>query len=264
MQTSRRRGLPKPFVILCVVLGVLCVAYAAVWVAALVVQQSDEWTRSFAQVDRVRIDAACGDVDVVAERRPDVAVVARRTWSLRRPSDGASLRDGVLTLEHGCDALASIGPSGCSVDFEVRVPRRMVLEVKGTSGDITVRGLRGRTRVRASSGELRAIDVSGPLELRASSGDVTVEGYRGDQVAARANSGDVSVWTRSEPASIEARASSGDVTVAVPGQVPYRVEVSTRSGEETVQVDQSFRAKRRIGARANSGDVKVVRLTDGR
>jgi hypothetical protein len=261
--STNRKGLSRPFIVFGVAVGLFCVAYAALSLAALTVSRSDESTHVYSDVQRLRIEGGNGDITVVAEQRDDVQVTARRTWSLGRPDVEQGFEGGVLKLSGSCGFWGSIGPNGCSTTFVVHVPRNLEVDVRGSSGDVTGRGLAGSAYLCTSSGDVEAIDVSGPLIVRASSGDVTVDGYGGADVSAHASSGDVEVVTRSVPQRVEAVASSGDVTVAVPGGVPYHVETDTSSGDEDVQVDQSQDAPRTIEARASSGDVRVVRLDDG-
>jgi hypothetical protein len=261
---TSRNGLSKPFIVFGVLLGAFAVAYAALFLAAITVHREDSATRTYQDVQQLRVKGGEGDITVIAEARSDVKVIARREWSLAAPDTEQSFRDGELTLAGTCGFLGTIGPTGCSTDFELRVPRGTRVDLRGSSGDVTARGLAADAYLGTSSGDLTAIDVTGPLRIGVSSGDVTVEGYAGDDVTAHASSGDVVVRTRSAPARIEAVASSGDVTVAVPGDVTYDVETDTSSGDQSVDVDQSRDATHRIDARASSGDVRVVRLGDAR
>lgn len=262
--TQPQRGLSRPFVIVCVVFGAFVVVWAALWFAAASVQRSDSATTTYGHVERLRITGSSGDITVVAEQRDDVQVVARRTWALAEPKLGQRFEDGELTLSGRCGFWGSFGPQGCDTDFELRVPADLPLDVRGSSGDVTARGLAGDAYVGASSGDVTVIDATGTLRVGASSGDVAVEGYDGDDVTAHASSGDVVVRARRAPRRIEAVASSGDVTVAVPGGVAYDVRTDASSGDESVDVDRSSDAPRSIDARASSGDVRVVTLADAR
>jgi hypothetical protein len=263
-QPSGGRGLSRPFVVVCVVFGVLVVLWAALWFAAASVRRSDSSTRVYTGVERLRVKGGSGDITVIAERRDDVEVIARRSWSLAEPKLVRGFDDGELTLSGGCGFWGSFGPEGCETEFELRVPVDLPLDVRGSSGDVTARGLAGDAYVGTSSGDVAVLGATGPLRVGASSGDVTVEGYGGRDVTAHASSGDVVVRARTAPRRVEAVASSGDVTVAVPGDVRYDVRTDTSSGDQAVEVDQSRDAGRTIDARTSSGDVAVVKLGDAR
>jgi len=251
-------------VILCVAFGALVVVWAALWFAAATVQRSDSSAQVYSGVERLRVKGGSGDIVVIAERRDDVEVIAHRSWALAEPKIDQGFDDGELTLSGSCGFWGSFGPQGCETEFELRVPAGLPLDIRGSSGDVSARGIAGDAYVGTSSGDVTVVDATGPLRAGASSGDVTVEGYGGDDVTAHASSGDVVVRARTAPRRVEAVTSSGDVTVAVPGDVRYDVRTDTSSGDEAVEVDQSRDAGRTIDARTSSGDVAVVKLDDAR
>ncbi|MDO8187024.1 DUF4097 family beta strand repeat-containing protein [Conexibacter sp. JD483] len=258
------RGLSRPFVIFCVVFGAIVVVWAALWFAAASVQQSDDRTQSYGGVERLRLKGSSGEIKVVAERRDDVEVIAHRTWGLKEPRLQQSFADGELTLSGSCGFWGTFGPQGCDTEFEVRVPVELPLDVRGSSGDVSARGIAGDAYIGSSSGDVTVVDATGPLRVGASSGDVVVEGYGGDDVTAHASSGEVVVRARRAPRRIEAVASSGDVTVAVPGGSGYDVVTEASSGSERVDVRRDSGSPHKVEARASSGDVDVVTLDDAR
>lgn len=264
VSSTRRRGLPTPFVVVCVALGVLAAAWAALFFAAWSVRQTARSAKTYQGVQLLRVNGGNGDIHVIAEDRDDVEVVTRLVWGFKKPSIEQGFADGALQLSGGCGFWGSFGPDGCKAEFEVRVPRGLEVQVRGSSGDVSGRGLAGRTSLVTSSGDVHAIDVAGPLHVSASSGDVNVEGYRGSALDADASSGDVTVRTRTVPDRLSATASSGDVTVVVPGTVAYDVEAEASSGDSNVEVDQNRDSPHRIKAIASSGDVDVARLDDAR
>ncbi|MBB4664997.1 DUF4097 family beta strand repeat-containing protein [Conexibacter arvalis] len=262
--TPSRRGIPTPVIVVCVALGVLVAAWGALFFAAWSVHQDERTARTYADVEQLRINGGSGDIAVVAEDRDDVEVITHLSWALKKPRVEHSFRDGSLQLTGGCGFWGSFGPDGCDAEFEVRVPRDLEVEVHGASGDVSGRGLAGRSVLTTGSGDVTAVDLAGPLRIKASSGDVTVEGYRGRAVDAQASSGDVTVRTQVVPDRVRAVASSGDVTVVVPGTLAYAVAANTSSGDVSVAVDQSLRSRHEIEARTSSGNVDVARLDDAR
>lgn len=260
VNTSSRKHLPKPFVIACVALGGLVAVWGALFFAAWSVRQSERASRVYADVETLRIAGGNGDIHVIGEDRDDVEVVTDVTWGLKKPRIEQSFSDGRLKLSGGCGFWGSFGPEGCEASFEVRVPRDLEVDVRGSSGDVSGRGLFGSVLLCTSSGDVEAIDIAGPLQLKASSGDIDVERFRGTELDADISSGDVNVRALVVPKRISAVASSGDVTVAVPGAVAYDVETDTSSGDTSVEVDQSRGSRHVVRAETSSGDVNIVRL----
>lgn len=258
----RRRGLPRAFVAACVALGVLIGAYAVLMLLSIASASTEHRARSFAAVERLRIDTGSGDVTVVGERRGDIRVemlIQRGMWrGAWQPDVGLDHADGTLTLASECSVWAHIGVGECGASFTVRVPRGTGVDVHASSGDVRIANLARPVTVDASSGDVHVTDTSGRLSLAADSGDVHVEGYRGTRLATQASSGDIDVSTLRAPLRLSADADSGDIDVSVP-DVAYRVAVETDSGDQDVQVRQDPDARHAIEARASSGDVTIAR-----
>jgi hypothetical protein len=150
----------------------------------------------------------------------------------------------------------SFGAS-CSVDYDVRVPDGVALDVRTSSGDVSVGGLAARAvEVRVSSGEVRFADLGGPIVVEASSGDVVGERLDAPSFSAESSSGKVDVDFVNAPGEIEVVASSGDVEVALPPG-SYRVEAGTSSGDERIDVPVDPAAASAVRVEASSGDVDV-------
>lgn len=233
----------------------------------------------------LRLDSTRGDVDVHADAPPGTATVELRA---DREVDFApvelSCRDGRVTV----DVPALVGPQGsggfsfnlgpisfssgdtASVDVVVHVPHGADVEVKTRSGDITVTGTTGGTRVATGSGDLR-VQECGPLRASSGSGDITVgtctEGavttgsgdVRVDRVTGpgtlqlRSGSGDLEVRTRTEETTVATgsgdvdlelqagratvRTGTGDVRVRVPREMPVWLDLNTAMGDVTQRID---------------------------
>ena len=242
------KGLPRTFVALCIAVGALIGAYCVLILVSLAMASTEHRTRTFAVTARqLQIETGSADVRVVGERRRDVRVdmeIHRGMFRNGFQPRVAMRQDGrTLQLESHCSLMAHVGVGDCGASFTVYVPSGMALAVVAASGDVHVE------------------DVAGPLRVSASSGDVHVTDYRGTQLDAKADSGDVDVSTQRAPRRLRADAGSGDVDIAVP-DVVYSVLVDTGSGDRSVTVREDPAAPRTIQASASSGDVKVAPLGD--
>jgi hypothetical protein len=262
----KRRGLPRSFVALCVALGVLVGAYTVVTLLSLTTASTEHRTRTFAAVEELRVDAGSGDVTIVGERRRDVRVemeIQRGMWrGAWQPHVRTRQGGHRLELQSHCSVWAHIGVGDCGASYTVHVPRGTRLVVDASSGDVRVARIRRPVTVDASSGDVHVQDVAAQLRVGADSGEVHVDGYRGTDASVQADSGDIHVTALSAPRRLRTIADSGDVHLAVPDE-RYRVTVQTDSGDQSVQVRQDPDAPRVIEARADSGDVSIVRLGDG-
>ena len=173
---------------------------------------------------------------------------------------GADDRTLVVTV----DVPALVGPEGsggfsvslgpikfssgdtATVDIVVHVPHGADVEVKTRSGDITVSGTTGTTRVATGSGDLR-VQESGSLKASSGSGDITVGTCTEGSV--NTGSGDVRVDRATGPGTLQLRSGSGDLEVRTGTE---ETTVATGSGD----VDLDLRAGRAT-VRTGTGDVQV-------
>jgi DUF4097 and DUF4098 domain-containing protein YvlB len=135
-----------------------------------------------------------------------------------------------------------------SVDYDVKVPRGAVLNAlsstsgdisvtdmsarvvaRSTSGNVTVRALRGEASLTTTSGDVKAENVGGPLTVNSTSGDLDIR-----DVSARLNTNTTSGGTRA---------------LGVRGEAL----VSSTSGDLRIE-----RAEGRVSARATSGSITVI------
>lgn len=197
-------------------------------------------------IEDVRVDSESGDVTV---RVGDVEhTTVRQVYSYRwgdPPETSYSVDDGVLVLGE-CDWF-------CSVSFEVTVPRGTTVSGHLSSGDATLEGV-AAVDMDIDSGDVRLMDVAGPVRVGASSGDVVGERLSGE-IDIEANSGGIEL-ALAEPGDVRAHANSGDIDLTVP-RGSYRVEGESNSGERDIQVIQDPSASHQLQLDANSGDVTV-------
>lgn len=221
------------------------VAVAFGWLWPSTAEATAEVTQ---RVDTVDVASDAGDVII---RAADVeATTVRQLFRYRwdQPGDAYSVQGATLVLGECPDW-------GCSVDYEVLVPRGATVTGHVDSGDLTIEGV-ASADVGADSGDIDVRDVAGPVTVGLDSGSFTGAGLRGD-VRAEVKSGDVEV-TLAEPGDVRASADSGDVRLAVP-EGDYRVEGDTDSGDRDVQIPQDPAAGNVLDLVTDSGDVTVAR-----
>jgi DUF4097 and DUF4098 domain-containing protein YvlB len=137
------------------------------------------------------------------------------------------------------------------VTFNITLPRATLVEITGTSGDVTVDGVCGELTVQSVSGDIQATcvdrasittvagdvtlsDARGGVEVNSTAGDVTVDGARGN-VAARSVAGDV-VLRRVEGRQVSGEAVSGDISYTGRIQENGRYRFESHAGGVTVRL----------------------------
>lgn len=82
------------------------------------------------------------------------------------------------------------GSTYARLDLEIRVPARMLLEARDSSGDFDLRGIAGAS-ITDSSGDLEIEEIAGDLRLTDTSGDIEVRALGGSLHIASDSSGDL-------------------------------------------------------------------------
>jgi hypothetical protein len=190
------------------------------------------WAKVLPAGQWVRLHNISGDVSVTATDGDRVEVVGIRRGRGGYDEDDVRVdvhegRDGVTICalwgeESWCDERGShIESHGDgrrqrgSVDFEVRLPRRLKLSANSVSGDVDVTGVGDEVRARSVSGDVKLERVRAPAVRAASvSGDVEV------QIDALTGAGD-----------LEFTSVSGNVELQLPRSLDADVRLRTVSGE---------------------------------
>jgi hypothetical protein len=190
------------------------------------------WSKTVPAGQWVRVHNVSGDVKVTAVDGDRVDVVGIRRGSYGDDDlrvDVREGRDGVTICvlwgrNSRCDDDGSHGGwdddddgrrRRGSIDFEVRLPRRLKLSANSVSGNVEVNGVGDEVRARSVSGNVRLDHVRAPAVMAASvSGDVNV------QIDALTGQGDLRFTSV-----------SGDVTLQLPRSFDADFTLKTVSGE---------------------------------
>jgi hypothetical protein len=192
------------------------------------------------------------------------------------------VKDGVLELD-SCDK------RNCWIDYEVTVPAATKVNgqldsgsadisgvaevnVKASSGEVSVKDVAGAVNVEANSGSVELADIGGAVVAKADSGSVQAENVRGD-VTLRADSGSVEargiggaaqvdassgsvVVELTDPQDVRVHAESGNVEVTVPHGA-YQVATSTDSGNVDSDVSDDSAGDHQLDLSTDSGNISV-------
>lgn len=168
-------------------------------------------------------------------------VITRRTFATpARPTEQVTHTGGDLKIVSPHCAADAWPAAPCRIDYEVKVPRGLPVQISGASGDLTLVGLSATQAATSVSGNVTITNAGGPVN-------------------AVSNSGDVQVTAAAVLPALAATSTSGSVTAKVPNGA-YRVEASTGSGDSSVTVANTPTAHALIHLVTVSGDVEL----DGR
>ncbi|NIP19039.1 MAG: DUF4097 family beta strand repeat protein, partial [Xanthomonadales bacterium] len=149
--------------------------------------------------ESLAIEAFAGDLEVTGISRSDEVRIRGRICASKKDwldetrietSGGDRARIGVDMPNMESSWSLFGGNRYAYVDLVLEVPEDLALEIRDTSGDITLENTTVAS-VEDSSGDIEISDARGALELRDTSGDVTLRGLAGDLTVLADSSGDL-------------------------------------------------------------------------
>lgn len=161
-----------------------------------------------------------------------------------------------------------------AIDYEIEVPRHTEARIKSGGGDIRVVDVTGPLVVVAGSGDVELSRIGGDVEIKAGSGDIRVQEVAGE-LRSSSGSGDVMVHGAGDDVTIHA--GSGDVfAVEVRGDLVLHTgsgdvrleaiggdaEVSTGSGD--IRISSPIGPEVVWRLRTGSGDMEILLPPDSR
>jgi hypothetical protein len=230
------------------------------------------WSKTLPAGHWVRVHNVSGNVRVTATDgdRVDVVGIRRRGGAFDEDDVRADVhegRDGVTICvlwgpDSWCDDrgvhIESHGDGRRrrgSIDFEVRLPRRLKLSANSVSGDVDVSGVGDEVRARSVSGDVRLERVRAPSVTAASvSGDVEV------QIDALTGQGDLRFTSVSGNVSLQLpRSLDADVTLkTVSGELDSDFQMTVQGGMGRRSLNGRIgRGGRELLLTTVSGDVKL-------
>ena len=252
-------GISRPVLVTLIALAVVLLAAGGSWALSWVTRETDTNSRTIPAARTIVVDSRrSGDVVVVGTQRSDIRLTTKQSRTIfGRPHIEVGYGGGRLRLDGHCSELEIWGSdAGCSVSFRLEVPRDTMVRLTASSGDVRAVGLTGAADLRTKSGDVRALGTLGTLHLETISGDVDADSSASD-IDASTTSGDVHVRAHN-PTRVKAQTVSGDVHVSVPDRT-YAVRTHEVSGDDVVDVRDDPDAPRSIEATTTSGDVHVDR-----
>jgi len=218
----------------------------------------DQVDTSYEGVTKLVVRGSFCDVNVVGGIGSNVALNGKITGSGGNSKDMKIMhRQSGSTLEVWIDRPDrnnwNWGWNNLNGKLDLKVPSKIELVVDNSSGDVSVQNIMYATcEVGASSGDVKAENITADLKISASSGDISATQIKGN-VKAKTSSGSQKLSTIN--GTVRADATSGDIRInAAEGDV----EAETTSGALDIE-----NVKGVLSLRSTSGDIegKSVTLT---
>ena len=232
--------------------------------------ETSEATFTWTGADRLVLENKHGRVTVIGVERSENsahAVVTKTAWAGSEADARVVLQQVFLTnqVENGRCKIGVAAPQDArdrlTVDYEIRVPRQVPLEVSTSHGAVSVQGASSALTARTASGEVSVTQPwaadGGETRVSSASGGVRVAGWNvpGGSLLVETTSADIEA-ERLTGLTISLSSRSGDVLVQR-AQVTGTATFESASGD--VRVSDSGGGTRAL-ARTQSGSAEVTNL----
>ncbi len=192
-----------------------------------------------------------GGIEINGEDRSDVVVEARvQAWA-----DSAADAKNILSkvsIETMGDSIRDNGPrfhfgsSGYGVNYRLRVPRRLTVDLKSMNGGIDIAHLDGEIRFDTTNGGVGLKDLAGDVRGQTVNGglDIALTGdhWRGEGLKAETTNGGVSLSVPDHySAHLEAGTVNGGIEMNFPvtlqGEIKNHLSTNLGNGGATIQAE---------------------------
>ncbi|MFW6268156.1 MAG: DUF4097 family beta strand repeat-containing protein [Marinilabiliaceae bacterium] len=229
---------------------------------------ADQVNSRYEGIESVKVEGVFCDVTVEPGTTDEVLLEGeirstRRTddYSIEVKKEGSQL---VVWVDHPRNMIGSVkgflvfrAPRDVSFDVEnvsgnidVSDNAASELSLKSVSGDVTVSGIEGKTKLQSVSGVIRASELGGPLTAKSVSGDQHLSGIKGF-LTTGSTSGNVSVDM------VEGQAEISTTSGNISGRnLLGGVSVKSTSGDANLDI-----VREKLTAKSVSGDVVFSDVT---
>jgi hypothetical protein len=219
----------------CVLVLAAAAGVLAIWWAATRETRTGTY-RVLGDLAGIQLDLGAADVEIDGGGG---AVEVRRVdrFAFGHPSrERRTVTAGTLTIASRCPDQVL---GACRTAYRVTVPDNVPVEIRTSSGNVRMSGVRASVTVTTGSGAIAAV------------------GFCGHSLRAVSDSGGVQATAECSTEQLELRSRSGDVSAVVPAG-RYRVDAQSDAGEERIHgITNADDAPFEVQALSTTGDVSV-------
>ena len=213
----------------------------------------------------LRVDNANGKTHVVGEDRADVGIRMKKIARAESEEEAEYLLDEIrlVTREDDESLLVEFDIPGRwnrkgRVDIELRVPRKLRVEVLAANGRICLEGLHGRIRAKSSNGPIRITDVVGDISVATSNAKVKTHSTCG-RLTARCSNGKIQL--DGHKGSVDASTSNGTINCELDVLGEGGVLLATSNGRIALDLPEEVDGD--VDIRVDNGVIRTGREFDG-
>ncbi len=221
------------------------ITFLVVFVAAMLVAQAQEVSKTFSGIKKINLSTSSGDVIVAKGGTNDVQVKVTFTYDTDEYQPILEQSGSTLTLKEDFNKRSVSGKS----TWQLTVPDGLELQSSSGSGDFEASDVKVTISANTGSGDYTWKNVSGDSKINTGSGDIKIDAYQGN-ININTGSGDITVAKTN--GDVRANAGSGNISLAT-----IKGGVSANSGSGNIKA-QELALTGKGSFNSGSGDVLLV------
>lgn len=204
-----------------------------------------------AEIKEFRVSGGAGSVEIRPSAGSQIEI-HRKVYYLNPFFDGKPENDywvdgDVLHLDTGCG-----GRCFCVADYVIDAPAGVRVSGELSTGSFRLTAT-STVDVKTSTGSITLTDVTGDVTAQASTGSIKAEGLRSTNIDTKTSTGKITL-DLAIPANVRARTSTGGIELAVP-QGGYQIDTNTSRTDIGVQHDPT--AAHRLDLSTSNGKIVI-------
>ena len=146
----------------------------------------------------------------------------------------------------------------CDIDFDIKVPKAIDLDIAVGSGDLTINGIQGSLTFKVGSGNVLADGLFKRIDGKLGTGKIELKGLLGGgELKTGSGKMDLTFAKSSLKGELDIKTGSGDVTVFFPKDSKVKTNFYAGSGQVSNELGDSSKALFVIMMNAGSGNLNI-------
>jgi DUF4097 and DUF4098 domain-containing protein YvlB len=206
---------------------------------------------------RVSVENTSGQVSISATDGAKASVVATKIKFSDQCKMTLNRSDNRLMIKvEKTSGLLSKGE--CEVDFQVKVPKAVDLDLITGSGNLTIQGIQGDLVFKLGSGDVSANGRFRNIDGKSGSGRIALKGLiGGGELKTGSGDIDLSFATASLKGEFDLKTGSGNATVQFPKGAKVKTSFEAGSGGLSNELGDHPDAPFKLSMKAGSGNLKI-------
>jgi len=198
----------------------------------------------------IRVSPGTGDkIEVVATRISRASTEEAAKADLKEYSIGETSTPDAVELDSSTRALQMILHGSRRVDYDIKVPAGLNVNLKTANGQIDVQGVTGTLTIEATNGEIEAINLGGAADVTAVNGSVKLS------------------FAKIHDAGVRCKTTNGRIEVTLPAEAKATIAARVLHGEiqaENLTLDKTEDTRQRLNATVGGGGPEIrLETTNG-